>query len=1015
MSLSSSRSLTLLLTFLCALNARTQTISSDVGTTICKGQTVVMTGHTYYSWYRSTDGGSSWNMVSRGYTYATAAIQNGYQFKGEYYDVSSDNNLLTPPVTFVVNGEQVGVNTVSSASRGTATYNGTDQAFLMTPGFSVGSDPFTFDSWFRLNDVPSTDEDPSMFTLIGAGSGGDRPVSIMLANATTVRFQSFGCCSLDFTVPKLTVGTWYHLALVRDGAYNMTVYVNGSRSSTGIQQNIPSASSNLNVNTGIIRYIGRNPDGNRFNGQMTNLRVVAGTALYDPTQVTITVPTSPLANVTNTKILLLTNSEATKASDASGNQTLTTDVAAPGWQANSPFRETVSGARTLSNTVAGGSWSSSNTSVATVDASTGVIAAVANGNADITYTITSGGCTSTAVTPIAVSLPCTTNSWSGGTGNWNVAGNWSCGSVPDGSTDIAVSSGTPTLDVDFTLPSGRSLTLSGSGSLVVAAGKTLTVAGTADFGGRPVTLKSTASGDAAIGQVTGTLSNASQVTVERYIATAKRAWRLLGIPLSGSRTLREQWAGVAANATAPTGETAGSGTLLTGHQYANGSTASAAGFDWYTGMTATSTSSIRFYSHDGTNGSFASATNTPGVTTTPAKQGYMLFVRGDRTVTTGSGTTTLKPSGTLLTGTRSVTVSQAYEVVGNPYAATLDADQVYLNSGNSSVIQRNFWVWDATLGTAGGFRAISYGVSSYAMTGGSGTATDYLKIRSGNAFFVQKNGSGGSLSIEENDKVDGSSAPVVLGTQEAAEPEGVLSVNLLDTGRRVVDGIALRYGSGYAASPLESFDMPKLNNFNENMGLVRAGRYLSIESRPWPTAHDTAFLAAWNLPMGRHLLSVETRNMSAPGLDATLLDAYTGQSTPIDLSGTRTDIPFQVSSDTLSRSLFRFSIVLRGAARTGGQTPVVGQPSLRIVPNPSHGGRIGLQWTNLPPGDYTVSLRSVNGSLLLHQRRMEVESTATQGVIDLDRGVSRLTPGLYILTIEDGKGMSWTVKGWHQD
>jgi len=167
--------------------------------------------------------------------------------------------------------------------------------------------------------------------------------------------------------------------------------------------------------------------------------------------------------------------------------------------------------------------------------------------------------------------------------------------------------------------------------------------------------------------------------------------------------------------------------------------------------------------------------------------------------------------------------------------------------------------------------------------------------------------------------------------------------------------------------------------------------------------------------MGRHILSVETRNMTAPGLDATLLDAYTGQSTPIDLSGTRTDIPFHVSSDTLSRSLFRFSIVLRGAARTGGQTPVVGQPSLRIVPNPSHGGRIGLQWTNLPPGDYTVSLRSVNGSLLLHQRRMEVESTATQGVIDLDRGVSRLTPGLYILTIEDGKGMTWTVKGWHQD
>ena len=144
MSLSSSRSLTVLLTFLCPLNALSQTISSDVGTTICKGQTVVMSGHDNYRWYSSTDGGSSWNMVSSGYTYATATIQNGYPFKGEYYDVSSDNILFTPAVTIVVNGEQVRVNTISSASRGTTTYNGTDQAFLMTLGFSVGSDLFTF-------------------------------------------------------------------------------------------------------------------------------------------------------------------------------------------------------------------------------------------------------------------------------------------------------------------------------------------------------------------------------------------------------------------------------------------------------------------------------------------------------------------------------------------------------------------------------------------------------------------------------------------------------------------------------------------------------------------------------------------------------------------------------------------------------------------------------------------------------------------------------------------------------
>jgi hypothetical protein len=619
----------------------------------------------------------------------------------------------------------------------------------------------------------------------------------------------------------------------------------------------------------------------------------------------------------------------------------------------------------------------------------------------------------TGCASVASSVTVVPNDWIGGSGNWNVAANWSGNAVPDGISDITVSSGSPTLDVDFTLPSGKSLTLSGTASLTIAAGKTLTVAGTADFGGRPVTLKSTASGDAAIGQVTGTLSNASQVTVERYIATNKRAWRLLAIPLSGSRSLRDQWAGTSANAGAPTGETAGSGTLLTGHQLANGTAAAAAGFDWYSGLTATSTSNIRFYSHNGTAGSFASASNTPDVTAAPAKQGYMVFVRGDRTVTSGSGTTTLRPSGTLLTGTRNLTISQAYEVVGNPYAATLDADQVYLNTGNSSVIQRNFWVWDATLGTAGGFHAISYGASSYAITGGSGTATDYLKVRSGNAFFVQKNGAGGTLSIEENDKVDGSTDPVVLGRQEAAEPEGILSVDILDTARRILDGAALRFGSAFLASPLEGCDMPKLNNFNENLSLIRSGRYLSIESRPWPAAADTAFLAAWNLAAGEHILSIEARNMLQNPLDARLFDAFTGQSTPLDLTGRRTEIPFRITADSASRSLTRFTIVFKGAARpTAGMDGAA--PTLRIVPNPSSGGRIGLQMANLPAGEYRISLRSASGALLA-RKRMERTGMSGQTTLSLDTGGTRLAPGTYIVTVEDTKGRSWTLKGFHQD
>ena len=230
----------------------------------------------------------------------------------------------------------------------------------------------------------------------------------------------------------------------------------------------------------------------------------------------------------------------------------------------------------------------------------------------------------------------------------------------------------------------------------------------------------------------------------------------------------------------------------------------------------------------------------------------MLFIRGDRTVTTGSGTTTLKPLGTLSSGTQTITISQAYEVVGNPFAAAIDADLVYQNSGNNAVINRNFWVWDATLGSAGGYRAISYSGSVYNVSGG-GTATNFLKIRSGQAFFVEKN-NGGNLTIQESNKTDGSTAAVVLGGGSTTASHPQMNISLTDGTGKMTDGITLRFGANYKHTADEVFDVPKMNNFNENLSLVRSGRYLSIESRPLPTTADTAWLAVWNLPAGLHKL-----------------------------------------------------------------------------------------------------------------------------------------------------------------
>lgn len=65
------------------------------------------------------------------------------------------------------------------------------------------------------------------------------------------------------------------------------------------------------------------------------------------------------------------------------------------------------------------------------------------------------------------------NNWTGNTDTtWENVANWSCGSLPDGFTDVIISTGTVFLNTDATV---RSLTIAPGASLIIAPGKNLTV------------------------------------------------------------------------------------------------------------------------------------------------------------------------------------------------------------------------------------------------------------------------------------------------------------------------------------------------------------------------------------------------------------------------------------------------------------------------------------------------------------------------------------------------------------
>ena len=329
----------------------------------------------------------------------------------------------------------------------------------------------------------------------------------------------------------------------------------------------------------------------------------------------------------------------------------------------------------------------------------------------------------------SASIP--TNNWTGTTSNnWNISSNWSLGTVPLSTDNITISSGTPVMDVDYTLSSGRTLTVSGNSTLIVSSGKTLTIAN-----GATLTLKSDANGTASIGNSAGTITG--NLTVERYIP-ANRKYRFLAAPVVGATAAN--WRNNGTN-------TAGIGTHITGGTVGNNfdqSTLNAPSAFWYNEVNAGNLTDVG-----------SSASNDPGWTAfangnTEALtngKGFRIFVRGDRTISlTGSipiaNNTTLSVTGTypgasvtIATTKTNSNTNSGFNLVGNPYPATIDWNAVTKGANIS-----------ATYST---FNPTS---NSYVMWNGStGDATRY--IASGQAFFVQQTGATGGITIAEANKV----------------------------------------------------------------------------------------------------------------------------------------------------------------------------------------------------------------------------------------------------------------------
>jgi hypothetical protein len=184
-------------------------------------------------------------------------------------------------------------------------------SLTMSPGIIVGSGSYTAESFIYINDYDNRNVIFAATTPGGSGfSFGTLSVNQIFTDRDGVSANVYDFAS------NFPINQWFHVAVTRNSAGQETVFVNGIKSTSAYGTNV-----NYSGNT---EAIGRFNEGVWIiRGRISQARLVVGSNVYDPTLSTITVPTSSLTNITNTKVLLNILSAGTYLNDTSDNQIIT--------------------------------------------------------------------------------------------------------------------------------------------------------------------------------------------------------------------------------------------------------------------------------------------------------------------------------------------------------------------------------------------------------------------------------------------------------------------------------------------------------------------------------------------------------------------------------------------------------------------------------------------------------------------------------------------------------------------
>lgn len=476
-----------------------------------------------------------------------------------------------------------------------------------------------------------------------------------------------------------------------------------------------------------------------------------------------------------------------------------------------------------------------------------------------------------------------------------------------------------------------------------------------------LTLVSDASGSAVIAPVLGSISG--KVTVQRYIAQGRRAFRLLTPGVTTTDFISNNW-------------------QLSTH--ITGSTTGANGFD----ATVSGNPSLYTYNNQQATGSGWAAIPNSNATNLNARQGYLLLIRGDRTptlITQAAGLNmnapiTLSATGTVTAGTvifnssntpapinnTSNSTTAGFSLIGNPYVNTVNWDLL-----TKTGLTDAYYVWDSNMGTAQ--NRGSYVVYSTS-TGSNNTGSAVSKyIQPGQAFFVKNTtlGTAGTLTFKETDKLGTNinnfyktttSTLSRLELQVFQTSEIALSPYPIDAAVTVFDN--------QFTNDIENGDVVKMNSGSENISFFNSNASLAIDARPQMVNTDVLSVQLIQFQANNNYTFRTYFNNFDPTSTPFLVDTYLNQYIPLSNTGA-TDVAFVTTSDPLSYGTNRFKIVFQNNALNNTD---FNAENIVIYPNPVTNNQFNIALPGNLTGEVIVKVINTIGQTV-YQTKTEAQNT----------------------------------------